>query len=50
VHVRPAQAAATYNRAAAQLNAKGAEQLALWSPELLEKIGAHTDPSPDIQR
>jgi hypothetical protein len=38
----PRKLLAAYNRAAAELNAKGAEQLALWSPELLEKIGAHT--------
>jgi hypothetical protein len=46
----PRKLLAAYNRAAAELNGEGTEQLALWSPELLEKIGAHTDPSPDIQR
>jgi hypothetical protein len=46
----PRKLLAAYNRAAAELNAKGGEQLALWSSELLEKTGAHADPSPDIQR
>jgi hypothetical protein len=46
----PRKLLVAYNRAAAELNAKGKQQLALWSPELLEKIGAHTAPSHDIQR
>lgn len=45
----PRKLLAAYNRAAAELNAKGEKLLALWSPELLAKIGAHADPSPDIQ-
>lgn len=31
---------ATYNQAAAEQNARGGEQLALWSPELLSKVKA----------
>jgi hypothetical protein len=46
----PRKLLAAYNRAAAELNAMGGEQLALWSSELLEKIGARADPPPDIQR
>jgi hypothetical protein len=36
----PRQLLATYNRAAAGLNAKEKQHLALWSPQLLSKIGA----------
>jgi len=35
----PRRLLAAYNRDAAELNAKSAEKLALWSPELLEKLG-----------
>jgi hypothetical protein len=37
---RPERLLATYNRAAAERNERGAEKLALWSPELLERLGA----------
>ena len=30
-----------YNQAATEQNAKGGEQLATWSPELLKRVGAH---------
>jgi len=45
----PRKLLAAYNRAANELNANGTEHLALWSPELLDRIGAHADPSHDIQ-
>lgn len=38
--VDPRQLLARYNAAAAELNAKGDEPLALWSPRLLQQIGA----------
>lgn len=37
--VNPRQLLARYNTAATELNAKGAEQLAVWSPRLLQQIG-----------
>jgi hypothetical protein len=40
----PRKLLATYNRAAAELNAKGKPPLALWSEELLSKIGAEAAP------
>lgn len=36
----PRQVLARYNQAATELNASGKEHLALWSPDLLRKIGA----------
>jgi hypothetical protein len=38
----PRELLARYNAAAAELNERGTEKLALWSPELLSKIGAPT--------
>jgi hypothetical protein len=35
----PRRLLATYDRIAAELNAKGKEHFALWSPELLSRIG-----------
>jgi len=35
----PRELLASYNRTAAEMNASGKEKLALWSPELLQKIG-----------
>jgi hypothetical protein len=40
----PRRLLATYNRVAAELNARGGERLALFSPELLSGIGAHVQP------
>jgi hypothetical protein len=36
----PPRLLATYNEAAKEANAKGGEKLALWSPDLLERLGA----------
>jgi hypothetical protein len=36
----PDRLLATYNRAAQESNARGGELLALWSDELLDRIGA----------
>jgi hypothetical protein len=36
----PRELLASYNRAAAGINSAGKEKLALWSPELLQKVGA----------
>ena len=38
----PRELLARYNAAAKEINDRGHENLALWSPELLQKIGAHT--------
>jgi hypothetical protein len=38
--IDPRELLARYNAAAAELNQRGSEKLALWSPELLSKIGA----------
>jgi hypothetical protein len=35
----PRELLATYNRAATEINSGGKEKLALWSPELMQKIG-----------
>ena len=40
--IDPRELLAGYNAAAAELNWQGLEKLALWSPELLSKIGAPT--------
>lgn len=40
----PRRLLATYNRVAKELNAKGKQQLPLWSPELLSLIGAEALP------
>ncbi len=40
----PRRLLATYNRVAAELNAKEKQQLALFSPELLSRIGAEVLP------
>jgi len=37
----PRELLVRYNQAAEELNRGGADKLALWSPELMEKIGAH---------
>lgn len=40
--IDPRELLARYNAAAAELNQHGSEKLALWSPELLSRIGAPT--------
>jgi len=37
----PRELLARYNQAAKAINEGGSDKLALWSPELLQKIGAH---------
>ncbi|HLW83843.1 MAG TPA: DUF5700 domain-containing putative Zn-dependent protease [Candidatus Sulfotelmatobacter sp.] len=42
----PRELLATYNRAAAEINSVGKERLALWSPELMQKIGLRLTQKP----
>ena len=37
--IDPRELLATYNRAAEELGRDGKERLALWSPELMQKVG-----------